>query len=83
MKSGLPSLSMSIVGTWMAPVRGSSTFGANAGVFQSVVRFSSSVTLPVVRQPKLPTITSRSPSPSKSAARASDGARQLGRQRAP
>ena len=56
MKSGLPSLSMSIVGTWMAPVRGSITFGVNAGVFQSVVLFSSSVTLPVVRQPKLPTI---------------------------
>ncbi len=56
----------------MAPVRGSISFGTKAGVFQSVVRFSSRVTLPVVRQPKLPTITSRSPSPSKSAARASE-----------
>ena len=69
--SGLPSWSRSVVGTWIAPVRGSRTRGTNTGVFQFTVRFSSSVTRPVNRQPKLPTTMSRSPSPSKSAARAS------------
>jgi hypothetical protein len=54
------------------PVRASTRVGVKIGDCQLRVLFSSTVMLPVVRQPKLPTITSRSPSPSKSAARASE-----------
>ena len=65
----------------MAPVRGSSTRGTNTGVFQSVVRFSSSVTLPVGRQPKLPTIDVEVAVAVEVGGAGVGGARQLGRER--